>query len=68
MSQTLNSCKALAMTIASALAHLAPIEHYDAALTLGDRIAVMRGGAIVAEFPGRAEPHAVMAAALGQSA
>ena len=35
---------------------------------MSDRIAVMRGGAIAAEFRGGAEPHAVMAAALGQNA
>ncbi len=33
---------------------------------MSDRIAVMRGGTLVAELPGGADPHAVMAAALGQ--
>lgn len=37
------------------------------AVGMGDRVAVMRGGAIVAMFPGRCDPHAVMAAALGQT-
>jgi rhamnose transport system ATP-binding protein len=35
-------------------------------LGMSDRIAVMRGGTIVAEFPRGAEAHDVMAAALGQ--
>lgn len=35
---------------------------------LSDRIAVMRGGTIVAQLPGRSDPHIVMAAALGQEA
>lgn len=36
-------------------------------LGMSDRIAVMRGGRMVAEFPSGADPHAVMAAALGQT-
>jgi rhamnose transport system ATP-binding protein len=35
-------------------------------LGMSDRIIVMRGGVIVAEFPRGADPHDVMAAALGQ--
>lgn len=35
-------------------------------LGMSDRIAVMRGGAITAILPAKSEPHAVMAAALGQ--
>ena len=34
---------------------------------MSDRIAVMRGGTITSVLPGSAEPHAVMAAALGQT-
>jgi rhamnose transport system ATP-binding protein len=33
---------------------------------MSDRIAVMRGGTIVAMLPGKVEPHEVMSAALGQ--
>jgi rhamnose transport system ATP-binding protein len=33
---------------------------------MSNRIAVMRGGTIVAELPGGSDAHAVMAAALGQ--
>ena len=33
---------------------------------MSDRVAVMRGGTIVAEFPRGAEAHEVMTAALGQ--
>jgi rhamnose transport system ATP-binding protein len=33
---------------------------------MSDRIAVMRGGTVVATLPGRSDPHRVMAAALGQ--
>lgn len=36
-------------------------------LGLSDRIAVMRGGAIAAMFPGRSRAHDVMSAALGQN-
>jgi rhamnose transport system ATP-binding protein len=36
-------------------------------LAMSDRIAVMRGGTVVATLPGGAEAHVVMAAALGQS-
>jgi rhamnose transport system ATP-binding protein len=36
-------------------------------LGMSDRLAVMRGGTIVAELPGSAGPHDVMAAALGQT-
>ncbi len=36
-------------------------------LGMSDRIAVMRGGTIVAELPGSADAHDVMAAALGQT-
>jgi ABC-type sugar transport system ATPase subunit len=36
-------------------------------LGMSDRIAVMRGGTIVAELPGNADAHDVMAAALGQT-
>jgi rhamnose transport system ATP-binding protein len=36
-------------------------------LGMSDRIAVMRGGTIVAELPGAADAHDVMAAALGQT-
>jgi rhamnose transport system ATP-binding protein len=36
-------------------------------LGMSDRIAVMRGGTIVSNFPGKADAHAVMAAALGQT-
>lgn len=36
-------------------------------LGMSDRIAVMRGGTIVAELPGGSEAHDVMAAALGQA-
>jgi len=35
-------------------------------LGMSDRIAVMRGGTIVEMFPGKSDPHEVMAAALGQ--
>lgn len=35
-------------------------------LGMSDRVLVMRGGTLVAEFPGGADPHALMAAALGQ--
>jgi ABC-type sugar transport system ATPase subunit len=35
---------------------------------MSDRIGVMRGGTLAAVLPGGAEPHAVMAAALGQPA
>jgi rhamnose transport system ATP-binding protein len=35
-------------------------------LGMSDRIAVMRGGSIVANLPGRSDAHAVMGAALGQ--
>jgi rhamnose transport system ATP-binding protein len=35
-------------------------------LGMSDRIAVMRGGTLVAELPGGADAHTVMAAALGQ--
>ena len=35
-------------------------------LGMSDRIAVMRGGTIVAMLPGKSDAHAVMAAALGQ--
>jgi rhamnose transport system ATP-binding protein len=35
-------------------------------LGMSDRIAVMRGGTIVAMLPGRSDAHAVMSAALGQ--
>ncbi|MFM1768378.1 MAG: hypothetical protein RJA22_907 [Verrucomicrobiota bacterium] len=34
---------------------------------LSHRLGVMRGGRLVAELPGRSDPHAVMAAALGQA-
>jgi rhamnose transport system ATP-binding protein len=34
-------------------------------IAMSDRIAVMRGGSIVARLPGRSEAHAVMSAALG---
>jgi rhamnose transport system ATP-binding protein len=34
---------------------------------MSDRIAVMRGGTVVAMLPGKADAHAVMAAALGQT-
>jgi rhamnose transport system ATP-binding protein len=37
-------------------------------LGMSDRIAVMRGGTIIAMLPGKADAHEVMAAALGQSA
>jgi rhamnose transport system ATP-binding protein len=36
-------------------------------LGLSDRIGVMRGGTLTAMLPGRADAHAVMAAALGQT-
>ncbi len=36
-------------------------------LGMSDRIAVMRGGTIVTMLPGKSDPHAVMAAALGQA-
>lgn len=36
-------------------------------LGMSDRIAVMRGGTIVAVLPGKSTPHDVMAAALGQT-
>ena len=36
-------------------------------LGMGDRIAVMRGGTIVAKLPGKTNPQDVMAAALGQA-
>ncbi len=35
-------------------------------LGMSDRIAVMRGGTIDAMFPGKSDPHEVLAAALGQ--
>ena len=35
-------------------------------LGMSDRIAVMRGGMIAAMFPGKSDPHEVLAAALGQ--
>jgi rhamnose transport system ATP-binding protein len=35
-------------------------------LGMSDRIGVMRGGTLTAVLPGRADPHTVMAAALGQ--
>jgi rhamnose transport system ATP-binding protein len=35
-------------------------------LGMSDRIGVMRGGTLTAIFPGHSDPHAVMAAALGQ--
>ena len=37
-------------------------------LGMSDRIAVMRGGAIAALLPGKADAHTVMAAALGTTA
>ena len=36
-------------------------------LGMSDRIAVMRGGTIVATLPGKSDAHTVMAAALGQT-
>ncbi|TAK96927.1 MAG: sugar ABC transporter ATP-binding protein, partial [Verrucomicrobia bacterium] len=36
-------------------------------LGMSDRIAILRGGTIVAMLPGKSDAHAVMAAALGQS-
>jgi ABC-type sugar transport system ATPase subunit len=33
---------------------------------MSDRIAVMRGGTIAAQLPGKSDAHQVMAAALGQ--
>jgi len=36
-------------------------------LGMSDRIAVMRGGTVVAELPGKSDAHQVMAAALGQA-
>jgi ABC-type sugar transport system ATPase subunit len=35
-------------------------------LGMSDRIAVMRGGTVVANLPGRSDAHTVMSAALGQ--
>jgi ABC-type sugar transport system ATPase subunit len=52
--------------VAEGLAVLLISSDLPEVLGMSDRVAVMRGGTIVASLPGKTDPHDVMAAALGQ--